>query len=82
MSALPPKCGVVDNSDWAETVYMKTKEPKQLIPNALMMMAFIALGLLCLSLFQAQVDPILERGYGLFTICTTGLLALHHSLRH
>ena len=52
------------------------------LPNLLLILAIAALGLLCASLFQAQLDPMLQKGYGFFAVSTTGLLALHHSLLH
>ena len=63
---------------------MKTNHHKaaKRIPNLLMITAIGALALLCLSVFQTQLDPVLEKAYGIFTVSTTGLLALHHSLLH
>ncbi len=63
---------------------MKTDHTKaaKLIPNLLMITAIAALGLMCLSVFQTQLDPVMEKAYGIFTVSTTGLLALHHSLLH
>ena len=60
----------------------KEREGRSPLRQALMWSIIIALGLLSLSVFQSQMDPVLQKGYGILAFCTSGLLALHHSLIH
>ena len=66
----------------SETMNSETVKHRPWLPRLLMTLVVVALGLLVLSLLSAQLDPVLLKGYGVLTLSTGGLLALHHSLIH
>lgn len=73
----------------AISLQAKKRQPAQNVTTSrkpltrcLQIIAISSLALLCYSLFQIPIDPMMQKGYALFTISTSGLLALHHSLLH